>query len=1264
MDMSDDEYGDIDEDFWEEAEAQVLTQPSQTLPSNSPHRRKRRRIGSDEEQDIEDGAVARRRRSQDSIHSENDEEEEKKKSKYRIHIGAEEVPAAVIMGATQADGMPDSSPYRIRGPIYKKPRPLPPPEPEPKPAPALASIFRPTTAHKQNSIPLPVAPYDFSRELEGLPSDAFSPSPPEQRTTNGSITMNSSPPVGFTQSVRSQRLVAPQNGLRQTTLFGGRAPDLIPSSTQAKKVHNYLVDKVPEPPTHHSLDQEAIKTWVYPNNLGAERRYQYTIVHKGLFNNILVALPTGLGKTFIAATIMLNFFRWTKDAQIVFVAPTKPLVTQQVKACFEIAGIPRSSTTLLTGEQTPALRAEEWAEKRVFFMTPQTVENDLKSGIADPKRIALLVVDEAHRATGKYAYTSVVQILRRFNKSFRVLALTATPGSSVEAVQEVINNLEIAEVEIRTEESIDIKEYVHRRDITEIVIEPSDEIIMIKDLFSKALQPVVNLLCSMNAYYSKDPMGLTQYGMISARKNWFGSGAGKTANHNVKGMVNALFTVLTSMGHAIKLLNFHGIGPFFSNIKDFRAEVEENKKGGKYKNQIVNSPEFKKMMDCIQGWINKENFIGHPKLIHLCETVLNHFLDAGAGRMGDNMPPSSTRIIVFAEYRDSAEDIARVLNRHGPMIRASVFVGQSDSKRSEGMNQAKQLETINKFKSGAINVIVATSIGEEGLDIGEVDLIVCYDSSSSPIRMLQRMGRTGRKRAGKIVLLLMKGKEEESYKKSKDNYEQMQKMISSGTRFTFRHDLSARIIPREIKPEVDKRWIDIPPENTQDSSLPEPKRRAKAKKKPPKKFHMPDGVETGFRKASKLDGHVASPPLTDFVIKRKPRELNDDELAPVPLLDSVLLSARELAELERRFLKIPDGALEEVEMPDMTAQPSMQRYLTSTSKVAHGRYTERCVSLFNKLSKLQGPENRDIKPYGDEPPSNLGSIPSLQIEAELRAKTPKASKASKTTSASKKAPVAKKPPAPRKPTTKKASKSRKRFSRGNDSESDDSTASMAMVSNLRSSQIPQPTPDSEEEGPGERVDRTSDMDELDLGDDSDLGSLVDFIDPTQTQGGMRSTRSGSRSGSSKFGSSPPPMMERWDESGDENRDEREMEKEREKGRRKGGGGMLGRALERDKARKSSSQRTVPILTQDSSEGDEDDDDDDLPTIEDLVRGDTSTSRQTKKPLPRIEKPPALPSSVLSSGQKAMPNMFIRKRDGDVRGGKRGMKRRIVDSSDE
>jgi ATP-dependent DNA helicase MPH1 len=315
-----------------------------------------------------------------------------------------------------------------------------------------------------------------------------------------------------------------------------------------------------------------------------------------------------------------------------------------------------------------------------------------------------------------------------------------------------------------------------------------------------------------------------------------------------------------------------------------------------------------------------------------------------------------------------------VLNKHGPMIRASVFVGQADSKRSEGMNQAKQLDTIKNFKEGKINVIIATSIGEEGLDIGQVDLIVCYDASGSPIRMLQRMGRTGRKRAGHIVLLLMRGKEENNFAKAKDNYEQMQKMISSGQRFSFRHDLSVRIIPRDINPEVDKRMIEIPVENTQDTSLPVPTRRVRrGTKKPPKKFHMPDGVQTGFQNASKLSGEgktrVATLTNSGMITKQKKTgSVPESALAPIIDVELVLLDQEDTQELERRYQNIAGNEFEEVGMPDMAAQPKAQRSLGPAVKVSHGQYTKRCVKLFDALSKSQNHDNRFLKPYGDTPP--------------------------------------------------------------------------------------------------------------------------------------------------------------------------------------------------------------------------------------------------------------------------------------------------------
>lgn len=948
--------------------------------------------------DVPDSQNEKSKQNKKSKQSEKPKETEApetKKSKYRIHIPKNsEIPKDAFY--TQPPQR-SSSPYRIDEFVWQKPKKPPPPSPPKLRSPvALGQATRSVqdrlpVAEQQRNEPqdglsppldhldkaeLPLdgeeahagfqrADHDLEVEeakdsleyamsqsyedvLADLPSDAFSsPSPPSLGMLDEAMPVTSQQENGQDWSAQStqRRLVAPQTNLRQTTLFGTQAQEV---STQSNRKRNWPLANRDEPVTHHKLDQEAMKTWVFPMNLGGIRDYQYSIVARGLYHNLLVALPTGLGKTFIAATIMLNWFRWTTDAQIVFVAPTRPLVSQQVKACFDIAGIPRSTTTMLTGGISPGLRAEEWLSKRVFFMTPQTIINDLKTGICDPKRVVLLVVDEAHRATGAYAYVEVVKFLQRFNTSFRVLALTATPGADIEKVQEVIDGLSISRIEIRTEESIDIRHYVHSRKIETVLFDNSDEMVMVMELFARALQPNLDKLNGMNAYWAKDPMTLTPYGCNQARMRWMQE-AGKKTNMGVKSMVNTIFSLLASLAHGIELLKFHGIGPFYHKVLAFRNETQAGgEKGSKYRRQINDSEPFRTMMTRVQAWINNPDFVGHPKLEYLQSVVLNHFLDAGDGKGAS--APSSTRTMVFAHYRDSAEEIVRVLKRNDPMVRPSVFVGQADSKNSCGMDQKKQLEVIEKFKQGIYNTLVATPIGEEGLDIGEVDLIVCYDASASPIRMLQRMGRTGRKRAGNIVVTLMKGKEENNFVKAKDNYEKMQQEISTGTRFTFHDEQNRRIVPKDVQPVVDKRVIDIPPENTQ-PDLPEPKRKGRAPKRPPKKFHMPDGVRTSFVRASRADESGASE-VDNVPASPPPIRAKTPTLEPIPSLEEVLLTAAEEREFERTYLDVKGDTPQVVEVPKLDAFPKLQLSLRRTKHVIHGRATKRTVSVLSTMRSM------------------------------------------------------------------------------------------------------------------------------------------------------------------------------------------------------------------------------------------------------------------------------------------------------------------------
>ncbi|KAL4802719.1 hypothetical protein BDV18DRAFT_146408 [Aspergillus unguis] len=930
---------------------------------------------SDSEPYSDDDGDRRHSAGHSPYHSRDDVEEQKPKYKTFVAKQSNMRENIFVTQLTQ----PPSPPEMIRGPRWKKPDAIPSPPPPPVTNTVVAEhksqATEPASEKEQDygddedlQAAIEASKQSFEEESSRNPNssairDAASASatdPPGSADLFDDIPddafdsdISLSPPARQAPQVpwnTSQARMRPL-GVHQTTLFdmAARSP-----ATQPPRGEQTMAppEKV-EPPTHHKLNEGSLDTWLYPTNLGKTRDYQFNIAQKGLFHNLLVALPTGLGKTFIAATIMLNWLRWTKDAQIIFVAPTKPLVAQQISACLQIAGIPRSQTTMLTGEAPPGVRAEEWKTKRVFFMTPQTLTNDLKSGIADPKRIVLLVVDEAHRATGGYAYVEVVKFLRRFNQSFRVLALTATPGSTVESVQAVVDGLDISKVEIRTEQSLDIREYVHARNTDIQTFQNSDEMVLCMDLLSSTLQPLVDQLRTLNAFWGRDPMSLTPYGLTKARQQWMLSDAGRNANFGLKNKVNAIFTVLASMAHGIDLLKYHGITPLYRHLTHFQSNTD-GQKGGKYQRQIVGDEHYKKLMNYLTPWTKNPEFIGHPKLEYLKQVVLNHFMDAGEGAhgaVGDNQ--TATRVMIFVHFRDSAEEVTRVLKRYEPMIRPHVFVGQSSAKGSEGMGQKTQLDIVQKFKKGTYNTIVATSIGEEGLDIGEVDLIVCYDSSASPIRMLQRMGRTGRKRAGNIVLLLMQGKEEENFLKAKDNYEKMQQLIASGTQFTFHDDRSPRILPSGIKPAPDKTHIDIPDEN-EAGDLPEPKkRRGRVPKKPPKQFHMPDNVETGFTTAASLTGtsKPKTKPKEKLKEKRKAR-IPTPEPVPVPELDDVLLTPAQQTELEQHYQDIGGTSPEVIRYPRSDAFPRLQSVERPTKIVRHSSLTSRVIGALQRMNQV------------------------------------------------------------------------------------------------------------------------------------------------------------------------------------------------------------------------------------------------------------------------------------------------------------------------
>src|SRR2546426_929895 len=344
--------------------------------------------------------------------------------------------------------------------------------------------------------------------------------------------------------------------------------------------------------------------------------------------------------------------------------------------------------------------------------------------------IAAIVFDEAHRAVGDYAYVDVAAAYKEVPDRL-VLGKTASPGSSAEKILEVCGNLGITAVEIRTEYDPDVVPYQHDLQIEQIPVEAPD----VSKEIRKLLQTVVD----------EQVARLKKLGFLAGRARVtrkdllaVGNEARARLDRGVKD--GRLYGAMTAQAiamkadHAIELAETQGLGSlrlYFENMrKDTKTKAD------------VQFLKHAKVQEAIQ--LAEATEVEHPKLAKTGWIVRKQLMEK-----------ADSKIIVFAHYRQTADRITQELTRI-PSVKPMRFVGQASRGEDIGLSQKEQVDILDKFRAGEVNVLVATSIGEEGLDIPQVDLVVFYEPVPSEIRTIQRRGRTGRSAAGRVVMLVTK----------------------------------------------------------------------------------------------------------------------------------------------------------------------------------------------------------------------------------------------------------------------------------------------------------------------------------------------------------------------------------------------------------------------------------------------------------------------------------------------------------------------------
>jgi ERCC4-related helicase len=485
--------------------------------------------------------------------------------------------------------------------------------------------------------------------------------------------------------------------------------------------------------------------------------FQLDLARVGLEDDLLVVLPTGLGKTVIAALIAAEVLR-RSEGKVLVLAPTRPLVQQHAES-FRRWFVPLRSASF-TGTVRRPVREGAWDGADVVFATPEIVANDLRDGRYRLGEVALLVFDEAHHAVGKYAYVPIGAAYRAERPADgHILGLTASPGGKDERIEEVVGALGVRRIEARTREDEGVREHVQPVDIEQRWVELSPTASHIRGLLGAAAHEHARRLQKMGFLRKKPIASLSVKDLIALRAEIFARPGPMVRRFG------PLFhqLVLLHLHHAQERLETQGLEPFVQYVE--RVGAKEKPSRGDL--AFLKIPEVQTAKAEATVFLTETKEPSHPKLDALVELVRETLA------LPREHPP---RILVFAQYRDTIQSIQTLLEHQGWKV--GRFVGQATRDRDDrGMNQKEQGRVLGEFRAGRFPILVASSVAEEGLDVPDVDLVVFFESVPSEIRAIQRRGRTGRTSLGKVVVLLTRDTRDVAYQVAEARREKAMKRI-------------------------------------------------------------------------------------------------------------------------------------------------------------------------------------------------------------------------------------------------------------------------------------------------------------------------------------------------------------------------------------------------------------------------------------------------------------------------------------------------------
>ena len=468
------------------------------------------------------------------------------------------------------------------------------------------------------------------------------------------------------------------------------------------------------------------------------RAYQLDAAKECLSGSTLLVMPTGLGKTAVQWMAMAENLEG--KGKIVLVAPTTGLVAQQAKMAKTFIDIEEDKIITLTGQIRPNSREDMWKDAKIIMATPHVIRNDALSGRILLSDIDLLICDEAHHATGSNSMAQLGDLYLQASNNPKVLAASASPGVKSSNVLEVIKRLGIERLHVTKRDDDLVKPYV-----TEMSIDENR--ILLPDLLLSTILPLKVLLDEEVEFLRRSGF-LIYTGRVTAA-------ALDEAQRRVSAAINRgdvrgfdaakRISDLRRLIRLIDLLETQGLQCAIMYLT--RARNDKDRK-------------TKRFLSLPQVSTFYSDFKDHEEIHPKPKIVQNMVADSL--RTGG-------KVIIFTEYRDTVDNLLKSLS--GENIHPGRFVGQASKGSQLGMKQSEQIEQLERFRNGEINVLVATSVGEEGLDVPAADCVILYEPVPSAIRAIQRRGRTARKTDGNVRVLITQNTRDEYVQNASKNRE-------------------------------------------------------------------------------------------------------------------------------------------------------------------------------------------------------------------------------------------------------------------------------------------------------------------------------------------------------------------------------------------------------------------------------------------------------------------------------------------------------------